>query len=131
MKSSLIVFFLFTLASSLKAQKLYKASNGVTYNIGDTIVMDKGAGVEGRFLSLGMTGLAAIGSVNQNGNSDQLNATRAFAGGRGVIKKIKQMKFAGNIKPYFIIDFHQGPNYMLLIEDAISSCEITPCKNNN
>ena len=113
------------------AQKEYKASNGKIYHLGDTVIMSKGSGVDGKFISLARTGLAAMASYNSNNpnGADQLLASRYFLNGKGIIKKIKEMKFAGNIKPYFILDFNQGGNYMLLVEDAISACEILPCKN--
>jgi hypothetical protein len=73
-----------------------------------------------------MTGLRVLSMYNANNpnSTEHLSANRGFNGGRGIIKKVKEMNFAGAIKPYFVLDFKKQGNYMLLIEDAISNNEI-------
>lgn len=124
-KYSLIIIIIFSCLSA-NAQKLkeYTASNGKTYHLGDTVIMGKGTLTDGRFASLGMTGKAALAIFDKKTNGDNLWASRYFENGKGIIKKISTEIFAGNTKPYFILDFHQGADYMLFIEDAINSKEV-------
>lgn len=127
MKHLLLIACLFAgTATFAQKGKEFKASNGTIYHVGDTVTLTKGSGTDGKFLSLGLTGLRAIATYNSNNPNagDQLAANRGFNGGKGIIKKIKEMNFAGSKKPYFVLDFKSQGNYMLLIEDAISYKEI-------
>jgi hypothetical protein len=44
-----------------------------------------------------------------------------------LLKKIKQVTFKGAVKTGFIVGGGNITNYLLLIEDAIATCEIKDC----
>jgi hypothetical protein len=50
----------------------------------------------------------------------------AYSGLNVIIKKIKQVTFKGAVKTGFIVG-GGNINYLLLIEDAIATCEIKDC----
>ncbi len=105
----------------------YKASNGITYKIGDEIKLNKGSGPSGGFLYLQMGGWGAAMSYNTNGGPDQMNIGRQYNGINVTLKKIKEQKIKGQTKIYFVVGGGNITNYNLMIEDAIATCEIVDC----
>ena len=116
---------LFTLiAFTVSAQKTidsYKASNGVTYQAGDTVKLGRGSAPNGDFLYLQMGGFAASG-----GDAD--NIPRHYSGLNVIIKRVKMYTFKGAEKVWFVVGGGNIVNYNLYIEDAIATCEIALCK---
>ncbi|KZS41870.1 hypothetical protein AWE51_00040 [Aquimarina aggregata] len=105
-----------------KVQKLteYKASNNVTYKVGDRIKMGQGSSADGNFVYLKMAGWMA-------GSPDAVPIGSAYASMELKIKKIKrynQKMFKG---VYFTIGGGNLVNYNLDIENAISTCEVENC----
>lgn len=98
----------------------YKASNNITYKVGDTIQLGRGSGMQGTFVYLKMAGWAA-GSATQIGS--------AYGGLNVNIKKIKKLTFKGGEKIYFTVGGGNITNYSLEIEEAIASCEVKNCTN--
>lgn len=92
----------------------YKASNGVTYQPGDTVRLGMGSGTNGEFLYVASGGLAPAG------------LSRAYAQKYAVIKKINNVKFKGQNSYYFVVSMGNS-TYNLGIENAIASCEVA-CK---
>lgn len=121
------------LSITLKAQyyKEYKAINGITYQIGDTVKLGRGSGVNGAFLFLQMSGWGAMMSYNTKGGQDQFNIGRGYANTQVIIKNIKEQKIKGIKKTYFIVGGGNITNYALVIDDAIVACEVKPCKSEN
>jgi hypothetical protein len=119
MKKILFLLFL-AIGFSSHAQKLkeYKASNNVVYKKGDVIKMNKGSAENGDFVYLSIGGWAA-------GTGQKIPAT--YAGVAVKIKKIKKYKKHGVEKVLFTVNGGNITNYILDIEPAISSCEVTPC----
>lgn len=109
----------------------YKASNGVTYKIGDTIKLGRGSAPNGDFLYLQMGGWAAVASYNSSKGSDQFNIGRNYSGSNVVIRKIKSGKSKGAIKYFFTVAGGNITNYNLMIEDAIASCEVANCTSSS
>jgi len=122
------LIFLITLVPALsiaqkKMEKLesYTASNEITYKIGDQITLNRGSGINGNFVYVTMGGWA----MSANAEDNQLPAANA-----GLIITIKKI-IKYNLKTQQGIRFTVGggniTNYMLDIENAIATCEITPC----
>jgi hypothetical protein len=111
--------------------KEYKASNGVTYHIGDTIKLGRGSANNGDFLWLQMGGWSAALSYDANKGSDQLNLGKHHSGLNVIVKKMKTMKLKGAERTYFIVGGGNITNYNLYIEDAIETCEVAICKQSN
>ena len=130
MKKLSFIIVLFLVSSHSFAQKLkeYKAINGITYKIGDTVKLDSGSGVNGEFLYLQMGGWGAVALFNSNNGSDQLNIGRGYAHSFVLVKKIKKNSYKGRSKVIFTVDGGNISNYSLLIDDAIDVCEVAPCK---
>lgn len=129
MKPILLVFLIFLFAKATFAQTEYKASNGVTYHVKDTVHLGIGSAPNGTFLYLQVTGFPNILNPAASRGTDRLNANRVYANSSVVIKKIKQGKVAGINKTWFVVGGAPLMNYQLFIEDAIQSCEVTPCNN--
>lgn len=115
----ILLITLFLVPSLSLAQKLnqYKASNGITYSIGDTIVLGNGSGQNDNFLYLQFGGW----------NPSTEPISRNNAGLPVFIKKIKQYNVRGQEKVVFTVGAGNITNYNLYIEDAIRSCEIKDC----
>lgn len=107
----------FTTAQS-KVEQLteYKASNGITYKIGDDIILGQGSGVNGAFVYIRMAGWMGGGQV------------QSFQSGTyAVIKKITKNNRKRFKKVVFTIGAGDITNYSLDIEDAIKTCEVENC----
>lgn len=113
-----VVFILLMLgavtAYSQKNIPEYKASNGITYQPGDTVRLGMGSGQNGEFLYVASGGLAAAG------------LSRAYAQKYTVIKKINNVRFKGQDSYYFVVGMGNS-TYNIGIENAIVSCEVA-CK---
>lgn len=97
----------------------YKASNGITYNISDTITIGKGTGFNGSFLYIQKNGTAAIDADNP----DELNMNHKYSGLKAVIKNIKVKKIAKQKRICFTTKI--GPlNYRIYVELALESGEL-------
>jgi len=117
-----LIFICTLLAPFLSiAQKIteYKAANGITYHVNDTVKLGKGSGEDGSFLYLEDRGLPAPGHSH--------NLPKQFANGGAVIKSIKK-DFRSKIDKYsFVVDAGGIFNFSLFIDDAILACEVLPC----
>lgn len=96
----------------------YDATNGVSYAIGDTVMLGTGSGLNGKFVYL---------------HSQALNVYLASeTSNRGVvIKRILRRKMKGVEKVYFVVGAGNIVNYELDIEGAIATCEIRDCSKND
>jgi hypothetical protein len=127
----LIFSFLLILSSysfsQKKVEKLkeYKANNGVTYKIGDSIKLNKGSNFNGSFNYVMIGGWA----VSMNAEQNKLPSTN-----QGLILTVKKIR-KYNRKRYKGVIFTVGggniTNYLLMINEAIEACEITPCSEKN
>lgn len=96
----------------------YKASNGITYKEGDTIKLGMGSGNRGSFVYLQIGGWMAGSATPIGSNYNGLNV---------IVAKIKKFTFKGAEKVVFSVKGGNITNYILIIEDAISVCEIKDC----
>ena len=113
------LLFIITLLLPRIAFSQYKASNGITYNVGDTITIGKGSGFNGSFLYIQMNGAVVLSAENP----DDLNMNRTYSGLRAVIKEIKVKKIAKQERTCFTTKV--GPlNYIIYVEQAIEAGEL-------
>lgn len=135
MKKLTIIILAIISSFNAKAQKLvaYAASNGITYHLKDTVHLGLGSAPNGTFLYLQMGGWAAIASYSASDGPNANNIGRGYANTAVIVKKINQTKIKGIVKVYFTVGGGNITNYLLYIEDAIQTCEVTPCMatNNN
>jgi len=108
----------------------YKASNGKTYKVGDTIKLTKGTGPNGDFQYVTFSDFTP-GLNPGNTNTLPKGIGAKFAGATGVIKKIKSVKAGNANRVIFAIQVKKEfLNYSLYIEDAIANCEMVDCDPN-
>lgn len=119
-KIILLLLMVSAFASAQDKVTEYKASNSITYKVGDTIVLGRGSGHQGTFVYLKMAGWM-VGTETQIGS--------AYSGLNVIIKKIKLQKFKGASKMYFTVGGGNITNYSLEIEEAIATCEIKDCNS--
>jgi hypothetical protein len=103
-----------------KAQTQYKASNGVTYHLGDTVKLGRGSKQDGSFLYLEDHGIIP----NPRGVR---NLPKEFTNVGAVIKNIKTMRINGVDKYVFSVNPGGPMRYTVFIDDAIAACEVKPC----
>ncbi len=120
----LVILFSGTIALGQPSENLneYKASNGVTYKVGENLKLGYGSGQNGDFVYLTMEGwgygVSSVGSGN--------------ASTEATIKKIKKYSSEKRgTKVLFTLGAGNITNYSLDIEGAINSCEVADCKQNN
>ncbi|MFA6083112.1 SHOCT domain-containing protein [Mucilaginibacter sp.] len=125
------ILLLIILSASIQcyAQKLtsYKAINGLTYKIGDTVKLGRGSAPNGSFNYMQMGGFGAFLAHKQQ-RSDQLNIDKSFSNTATVIRKMKSAQINGVQKVTFVVDGNGPVNFNLAIDDAIQTCEVIPCK---
>jgi len=109
-------------AQNVKKLNEYKASNGITYKIGDEIKLGKGSNDNGNFVYVTMGGWALASG----------EAASLGAGNAGLLVKIKKIK-KYNYKHYKGVYFTVGggniTNYNLDIENAIATGEVQNSRN--
>jgi hypothetical protein len=119
MKNMLLLFCLI-LPFVGTAQTQYKASNGVTYHVGDTVKLGRGSKSDGSFLYFEDHGLIP------NPRSVR-NLPKEFANVGAVIKNIRTMRINGVDKYMFSVNPGGPMRYTVFIDDAIAACEVKPC----
>lgn len=127
MKNLLLLAFLtvFTVNAQKKIENLetYTASNGVTYSIGDEFQLGRGSDTNGKFVYVNVGGWAVSSSAEQN-RLGSLNVGLIVT-----VKKIKKYNYKRYKGVYFTVGGGNITNYTIDIENAISSCEVIPCKS--
>ena len=110
-----------------KVEKLnkYLASNGITYKVGDEIKLGRGSGNNGDFVYLRFGGWYGATDTNP-----QL-VNSASSGLVLVIKKIKRYDYKRFKGVYFTVGGGNITNYLLDIENAVSTCEVENCIKDN
>lgn len=100
----------------------YKASNGITYKIGDKIKLGIGSAPDGSFNFITMRNALLMDASYSSKN----NLNRMFAGKMAEINKIKSVKDGEQV--YFVVGGLTAVKWALMIEEAIVKCEIADCK---
>lgn len=116
-----------------KAQKEYKASNGVTYHVGDTLRLGLGSKADGSFLYVEdkgpLGGLGPFGNIGPGRNQPARGLTKDYANVGAIIKSISKTSSNGVQKYTFSVNAGGPMRYNVYIDDAIAACEVKPCKN--
>ena len=99
----------------------YNATNGITYKVGDTVKLGKGAGINGSFLFFQYGGW--------KGNDFESLGGRDFTNTGVVIKRMRMHQLKGNDIMVFTVGGGRVLNYTIRIDEAIEACEVIPCKN--
>ncbi len=115
----IVAFFSSALARAQKGftgMKRYKASNGVTYKVGDTISMRDASGINGKYTSFSYigTGNIVVGMFDLSGVE---------------LPIINIVKHKDDDVIYLLPDTDYG--FRIDIETAIKTCEISPCVADN
>lgn len=118
---------LFSFGQKLKE---YKASNGITYRIGDTVKLGRGSDPNGNFMYVQIGGWGKAFTYESGKGAAQYDLDRNFAGTAAVIKKIRNEKAHGADRIVFTVGLGNISNYDMYIEYAIATCEIADCKKN-
>lgn len=121
------LIFILPLFFSLQALAIYdttqySASNGIVYKIGDLVELGRGAGVQGTYKYLHVSGWgAAIGANTTIGSG--------YAGTKVSVKRIsiEYNRRKNYRKIWFMVGGGNITNYSLEIEQAIQECEVIPC----
>lgn len=100
----------------------YKASNGITYKVGDKIKLGIGSAPNGSFNFITMRNALFMDASYSSKN----NLNRMFAGKMAEISKIKSIKDGEQV--YFVVSGLTAVKWALMIEEAIAKCEIADCK---
>jgi len=107
----------------------FKAANGKTYHVGDTVKVGMGSMPDGDFKYIQVS---TPSFLPPRRNENDLKARRDFSLTNVVIKKIKKtMQLSGTEKVVFTTKTRGINNYDIWIEEAIASCEVTPCTGTN
>lgn len=126
-KALFILVFLAPFVAFAQTLKEYQATNGKTYHPGDSVKVGLGSMPDGNFKYISINELLP-GPPRRNGNT--LNAHKDMSGSDYVIKKIKNEKQpSGSSKIVFTIRTGGLPTCDIWIEEAIASCEVTPCSD--
>lgn len=129
MKNLIIIAFLFY-CCNLYAQtiKQYKAKNGVTYHVGDTVRLGRGSNENGSFLYIEDRGL---GLPTPPGRSGGHYLPKEYANSGVVIKSISKFSMNGIDKYQFMVNAGGLIRFAMFIDDAIAACEVKPCGTDN
>ena len=106
----------------------YLASNGKTYHIGDTVILNRGSSPMGNFMYVQFGGWGKVFTHDASKGVEQDDLGRAYAGVGAVIKKIRNEKYRGVDRIVFTVGLGTITNCDMFIEDAIATCEIKDCK---
>jgi hypothetical protein len=112
------------------AQKLseYKASNGKTYHPGDTLRVGLGTMPDGNFKYIQINTLLPGPPDPRRANS--MNARKDISGSNYLIKKIAHVRqMSGGDKTVITIRTGGLTTCDVWIEEAIASCEVSPCND--
>ncbi|MDO3644139.1 SHOCT domain-containing protein [Mucilaginibacter sp. L3T2-6] len=123
----LLILMIYLMPSLLLAQNLkeYKAANGRTYHVGDTLKIGMGSTSDGNFKYIQVTPPPFF-PPRPNGNG--MNVRKDFSMSTAVIRKIKTAsQVTGSDKVVFTVKAGGIGTYDVWIAEAIAACEVTPC----
>jgi hypothetical protein len=119
-----ITIFLIPLLSKAQTYTSYKATNGITYHLKDTVRLGKGSAGDGSFLYIQDRGIPSP----LPGPSHSHNLPKTFTNGGVIVKNIKKSNINGIDKYVLVVDAGGIFRFSLYIDDAILACEVIPCQ---
>ena len=119
-KLILITILLIPLLSFAQKIKQYKAINGITYSVKDSVMLNEGGANDSTFSTIQQSGYL-LGGMH--------NLPAYYLHTKVQIRAIKKETVRGAEKYIFTVNVVNGffGNYSLYIDDAIAICEVTPC----
>ena len=120
----LVIAVFFSIISYSQTINEYKASNNVTYHLGDTITLGRGSGINGNFIYCQMGD--TYSTLSLLGGNGQINEglPKNQSGVNMVIKKIKEVKYKGAKVISFSVSGGNIVKYKILVEDALATGEL-------
>ena len=128
----MLIMAMFAVYAYAQNATRYKAANGITYKVGDTVKLGNGSGEDGSFSCMYLGGWAAALGYDQNGAAHQFKLDSAYANVPLVIKKIDwEYIKGGTAKRYYFVVSDGGTNdYNLYIDAAVKTHEVSPFDKN-
>ncbi|MGN6181249.1 MAG: SHOCT domain-containing protein [Mucilaginibacter sp.] len=130
MKIKLILFTIILCAplfGSAQSITSYKATNGVTYHVNDTVRLGKGSNANGSFAFVEDYGPGPIPPPDPNRAPSGRSLPKQFTNSTVVLKAIRKTSFNGADKYIFMVNPGGLFRFTMYIDDAISACEVRPC----
>ena len=121
-KVSILILLLIPLLTQAQKITSYKAANGITYRIGDTVRLGKGSGDNGSFLYIEQKGMPFPSPRPSPG------LPKSFTNSGVIIKNIKNDSVNGINKCLFMVSAGGPFRFSVYIDDAILACEVIPCQ---
>jgi hypothetical protein len=109
----------------------YKASNGVTYKLNDTVRLGKGSNANGSFAFIEDYGPGPTLPVDPNRAPSGRSLPKQFTNTFVVLRAIRKTTVNGADKYIFMVNPGGLFRYTLYIDDAITACEVKPCAADN
>lgn len=104
----------------------YKAANGVTYHVNDTVKLGKGSKPDGSFLYVEDRGPGSLGLPGP-GRGGSHSLTKQFTNGGVILKSIRKVPVNGVDKYLFMVSTGGLFRFSMFVDDAIAACEVKPC----
>lgn len=105
----------------------YKATNGVTYHVNDTVRLGKGSNANGSFAFIEDYGPGPIPPPDPNRAPSGRSLPKQFTNSTVLLKAIRKTSFNGIDKYIFMVNPGGLFRFTMYIDDAISACEVKPC----
>lgn len=121
-----LVITLFVVAAKAQTVRQYKATNGVSYKVGDTVKLGTGSANNGAFSCMYLSGWNAAIGYDQNGAASQFNVGSAYANKQMVIQEIDWESVRGGKRYYFVVGDEGTNDYNLYIDAAVKNHEVLP-----
>ena len=128
----MLLMAIFAVYASAQTANQYKAANGITYKVGDTVKLGTGSAEDGSFSCMFLGGWSAAMGYDQNGASHQFKIDSAYANAPLIIRKIDwEYIKGGTAKRYYFVVGDGGTNdYNLYIDAAVKTHEVIPFNMN-
>lgn len=117
---TLLLIMFIPITSSAQKTTEYKASNGITYHVGDTVNIGRGSSVDGWFKYI-------LASSLNTSDSQRDWFKRKFTNTGLIIKSIDYKEVNGIKKYSFKMGSKALYNVFISIDEAIADCEVIPC----
>jgi len=105
----------------------YKATNGITYHLNDTIRLGKGSNANGSFVYIEDYGPGPIPPPDPNRAPSGRSLPKQFSNSTVLLKAIRKTSLNGVDKYIFMVNPGGLFRFTMYIDDAISACEVKPC----
>ena len=105
----------------------YKATNGITYRVNDTVRLGKGSNANGSFVYVEQYGPGPMVPPDPNRAPSGRSLPKTFSNSTVVLKAIRKTAVNGVDKYIFMVNPGGLFRFTMYIDDAIAACEVKPC----